>query len=249
MELNYDWRAFQSIFSPVDAAPTQMPKKGDKYSHLFLVVDDEKVVSQYTDLIESKDWVGYHLRDVYKEWDKSDITVMQREEVDHWICESRKLKHYYAQNLYLRQKAKSRIKLPLLQKNINRDHFLLEALKGWWRRFFPTSYGIFIRLEGNRTHDFLLVIRLGVFDLFHEPDLAALGDRSRQSQEVVRYLSEKHMVPVQGMFLAAVDWTKWSGLKDPWRQVSNALWTNRLRLYPKPFGLRFLIKLRAWFGL
>ena len=59
------------------------------------------------------------------------------------------------------------------------------------------------------------MIRRGRIDAFHEPDLSSMGqDRRKVPAEVVKYLSEKHLVPVQGIFVPAAEWADWSEVRS-----------------------------------
>src|SRR5690606_4437289 len=127
---------------------------------------------------------------------------------------------------------------------IGARHFLLEALEGWWAKFLPSSYGVLIRLEGagaKTARELFFIVRSGKFEEFGCPDYTGIGrDRARSEAETVKYLSEKHSVPFQGVFLPEKDWEEWSLLSDPWKLVHLAARNKKLRMVPSRLGVRSL---------
>jgi len=151
--------------------------------------------------------------------------------------------------------------------NVQR-HFLLEALQGGaWSRLLPSSYGLFISLQkgpnrpaapargqtaqiGPDSQNLFVVIRRGRVDLFCEPELSTLGkERCRQPLEIARYLSEKYLVPVQGVMAQADEWKAWSESDNPWRQIALAIRSHHVRLYPFRWNIVTLIATRGLLGL
>jgi hypothetical protein len=141
--------------------------------------------------------------------------------------------------------------------------FLLEAVRGWWAKILPSAYGIFIRLEeragtpsvatAGAQQEIFLLIRRGRLELFHEPDLSFLGtEKIRRPASIVKYLSEKHGVPVQGLFIPAEDWAEWSEPaheKDAWRKLAMAVKENRAKLVPFRWQIAALGAAKAFLGL
>ncbi len=147
-------------------------------------------------------------------------------------------------------------------------HFLLEALQsGAWSRLLPSSYGLFISLQKGSarpaapargqtaliapdSQNLFVVIRRGRVDLFCEPELSSLGkERCRQPLEIARYLSEKYLVPVQGVMAQADEWKLWSESENPWRQIAFAIRSHHVRLYPFRWNVVTLIATRGILGL
>jgi hypothetical protein len=64
----------------------------------------------------------------------------------------------------------------------------------------------------------------------------------------VKYLSEKHLVPVQGFFMPAQQWALWSENPHPWKEIAASLKANEAKLVPFRFSLVTLIASRAFLG-
>lgn len=138
----------------------------------------------------------------------------------------------------------------LAAKHGFKRHFLLSALQTWWSKVLPASYGIFIRIEGHPEQELLLVVRRNSFAGFHEPDLNTLGaDKRKQSHEVVKYLSDRYLVPVQGVFVTAAEWENWIQTPKPWKDVAKAIKGHRARLVPFRWGVSALVAARAYLSM
>jgi hypothetical protein len=152
------------------------------------------------------------------------------------------------------------------------EHFLLSGLQSWWAKVLPSAYGFFIRLEPavsgspnlpmtpSEGSEVFVLVRRGRLELFHSPDLSGLGGgRARQPAVVVKYLSEKHGVPVQGLIVSASDWNEWSGIglaasgrpgdyREAWRRLSMAIQANEAQLVPFRWQVMTLAATRAFLG-
>ena len=246
MELNYDWRAFQSIFDPRRRAAIG---RGDEAaSPVQIVVDDSKIVSVYAEGEDYSEWIGSSVESMAEEVTHRELVLFQRSAVDQWLSEVASLPHFYEQVETLRQKASSQVVsrarketpgLVLKDRSelaVNR-HFLLEAIQGWWAKILPSSYGIYLRLQGERPgegRDILVIVRRGRIDAFCEPDFAALGakDRILQQIDIVKYLSDRYLVPVQGVFVPHTIWKRWGDAENPWKEVALAIREEEAQLVP-----------------
>jgi hypothetical protein len=151
-------------------------------------------------------------------------------------------------------------------------HFLLDSLMGAWGKVLPSAFGVFIRLEKaprdylpqsclpglsekfgprfkeylDQEQDILILFRGGKLEAFYEPDLSSMGpDRSAMPLEVVRYLSEKHSVPVQGILTSYVDWVSWGQSEQPFRMFNKSLHSKQTKLAPFNWKLVSLLAVRA----
>lgn len=240
MELNHDWRGFQSIFQPRrKSTPGVAADSQGAGSMLYLIVDGTRVVAACgAEGEDASSWIGQNVTQVAAQFPHRELVLFTRKEVDQWMSGCVALPHFYEQTEYLRARsvpeaisAQGRV---TKVRPIARRHFLLEAVQGWWSKVLPSAYGVFIRLEGSQ--EIFILVRRGRLELFHSPDLSVLSsEKLKQPGSVVKYLSEKHMVPVQGLFVAAEDWADWS---DPaqegeaWRQLAFAVKDNRAKLVP-----------------
>jgi len=140
----------------------------------------------------------------------------------------------------------------LVERHLQRRrHFLLDALKdSWWTKVLPSAFGIFLRLEGgNAPKDFLLVYRKGKLEQFGAPDLTFLSsDRRKDSADVVKYLADRFMLPVQGVLVREEDWNLWSEQPSPWREIAWGVQSSRVQLVPLRWGVLSILATRGMLG-
>lgn len=254
MELTWDWKSFQNLFH----ARRKVPLPANRAAPVYLVMDGDRIVSAHCEGEETSEWVGRRISEVEKEFAHRDRVVYGRESVDAELLGALEQPHYQDQIEYLRARVRPSVSGSRsvhrreVQVPVNR-HFLLHGLQTWWSRVFPSSYGVFVRLElaqGAIAKDFLVVVRRGRLDAFLEPDLSSMGaERSRMPAEVVRYLSERYHVPVQGLIARKEDWDHWSEHGNPWPAVAKALRSEHAKLVPFHWGLATMIGARAFLGL
>lgn len=263
MELSYDWIGFQDLFYP--RARTQLGRGaiGVQTGPLHVIAENDTVVEIFGENEDLSDWIGASLGQLKSQMPNRKLVLFDRKEVDAWMQESLPLPHFYEQIELHREKAlgislekptdPKGAKKPAKKKESAlefKQHFLLEAILGWWGKVLPSAYGIFIQVEGQGAQEFLLLVRRGAFDGFHKPDLSYLGaERRKQPAEVTKFLSEKYLVPIQGIFVSASDWTEWLNSPSPWNLVSKSLKAGRTRIYPKRYGMKLLLGSRAYLKL
>lgn len=276
MALTTDWRGFQKTFRP---RKRLTPKQEDEFNGpVYFVTDQDVVIACLGEKENLHEWVGAPLEEVKSAFENREVIVFEREEVDRVLVESHQADHAYHEEKKVQSKASPQLisktrfhsRTPKLRKGSNkllkeihptefRPHFLLEALEGWWQRVLPDSYGFLVRLQDRNTgallpgegfEDFLILIRKGKVESFFVPELTSLGSaRAREADQVVRYLSEKVMMPVVGLFISREDWAKWSHQSDPWPEVAQALRKSRSVMVPFRVGLFSLISARAYVGV
>lgn len=122
----------------------------------------------------------------------------------------------------------------------------LERLSRWPAKLLPPVYGIYLAFE-SQPRGFLFVFRKGQLESYFVPDLSGLNavspERAKSVDEVVRYLSENKMMPIQGVALTRQDWERWSGARKPWRELRKALLKKHARLVPFRWGAAAIIAL------
>lgn len=252
MELTHDWRCFQSVFYPKRRAP--LSQGHESASPVYLVVENNVVISAYGEGADYSEWIGANHQDLAAEITHRELVLFDRKDVDRLTQESLTLPHFYDQVEFLRGKAtpqivsRSRFKRGM-EMPVHR-HFLLEALQSWWGKVLPSAFGLMIRLQGTDNEpnqDLFMVVRRGRVDLFCEPELSTIGlERARNPASVVKYLSEKHLVPVQGIFVPAAQWAEWSESENPWGQVAHAIRSNQAKLVPFRWGIVTLVATRGF---
>ncbi len=268
MELTYDWQSFQSMFYPKRRSATPL---GDVANPVYLVVESSIIVSAFGECEDLSDWIGAEYQEMAAEMPHRELLLFEREQVDQWMAESTQLPHIHEQIDFLRKQAASHgmstrarpvrkgrklskedIAVRHGHAHLGNQHFLIEAMLGWWGKVLPSAFGVFVRLEneaGAPQEDIFVLIRRGRLDAFHEPDLSSMGrDRCKMPGEVVKYLSEKHLVPVQGLFVPAAQWAEWCDSPNPWRKLAASLKANESKLMPFRWSLVSLMASRAFLG-
>lgn len=253
MELNYDWHAFQSLFYPKRRSTAQ--NKREFTGAVHVIVEDHLIVCAFAEGEDFSEWPGASYQDIAAENPHRELLIFQRRDIDQCLSESLSQPHFYDQIELIRSKvtplsiSKGGSKTRAGVKFHHSQSFLLEAFKGWWAKILPSAYGIFIRLEENANKDLFLLIRRGKLELFQEPDLSSLGnERGRQPTDVVKYLSEKYLVPVQGIFAPMQDWKEWDESAFPWRKIALAIRSNRAKLVPFRWGVVSMVATRGFLG-
>jgi len=245
MELPHDWRSFQNIFHAKRRSLTRSSAAAS--GPVFVILDEKKVLSAYSEGEDFTGWIGKDLEGLLSEHAHRSVVSLSREQVDQWLAGSLGYSHFFAQVEHLRRHVFSEVHS--IQEPWWKHHFLLEALQGWWARILPATYAIFIRLEGQGTEDLLLVLQRGKVAGFMRPEVSSMGsERSRDPEALVKYLSEKHSVPVMGLFIPQREWLEWSESTNPWSQVLSSVRQSRTRLVPGPWAVKGLICAKAWLG-
>ncbi|OFZ80173.1 MAG: hypothetical protein A2583_15755 [Bdellovibrionales bacterium RIFOXYD1_FULL_53_11] len=240
MELNYDWKSFQRIFIPKKRssvlANTSISAKA------FVVMEGGCAISAYCDGSDVSGWTGKNEDTIRTLAGNRELTFIERPELDSWLASCKDLPHFHSQRRALRRK-----------HGIAGNegwHFLLDATNSWWGRILPSNYGIFIMLDNNEDNSILAIIRRGELHTFHKPDFPAQKtDRQRHPSELVKFLSDKYAVPVQGLMAKQEDWDCWSSDSNPWRLIAKAVRSSRARMVPLRWPIAIMMSFRAFFGL
>lgn len=237
MELNYDWRRFQAVFHP---ARKPLPEDLDE-SPIVLVCEEDTVLWAYCEGEDFSEWKGESFKKMAAELAHRKLVSLPQEKIEHWVQEALHKPHFYDQVESIRDSARIEI------KSMVQRHFLLDGLVGWWERVLPKTYGIFIRTEGKRTQDFFMLLRKGRVEIFHEPDLSFLdSDRRKNPDDVVKYLSKKNLVKVQGLVVSHEEWVEWAQERNPWKKMASSIGAKRTQLIPHRLSVMILINSRAW---
>ena len=262
----YDWREFQEFLSPNPRLPASGGQGAAPMlaSPAYFVTEGETVVSGYCQSEDLEEWQGSPVADVSEHYKHREHLFVPRAAMSAWLQEAWNNDGYYEQIQLLRARIGSFVEhssaaVPRTVRQVSYPHFLLEALQGWWAKMLPASYGLFIRVEsqpvpgttrpGKRAREFFVVVRRGKFEEFGTPEFAGLGrDRSRSELETVKYLSEKHGVPFQGVFMPEKDWEEWSRIPDPWKLILLGIRTEKVRLVPFRWSVSALAAIRAYLG-
>ena len=271
MELTYDWRSFQSVFYPQKRALSAGTLKS---STVFAVVEKNTIVAVYADGESYADHVGTSVEALRSVVGGRELVVLDRDKVDQWAAGAVTLSHLHEQVEYFRKNVTPQLESKVrssIQKQtcLSERHFFLDTLLGRWGKILPSAFGVYIRLEkapathviapelmealGSRCReyldqeqDILVLIRAGKIEAFYEPDLSPMGaERCLVAGEVVKYLTEKHLVPIQGISLPYVDWVAWNHSAKPWRQFGSAFKSRTAKLHPLRWKVTAALAIRA----
>ncbi len=260
MDLSNDWRKFQEVFFPTakTAAGAGVVQR-DVSAPVYSVVEKDIVVAGYCEHEDLSDWVGSPVGDFKNQFRNREIVVLERAQVDQWMNDGLSKPGFHGQLEYFRSMAEATIKGGARgdAKLPTRTHFLLESLKGWWGNILPSAFGIYLRLQApeavgvlEASQDILVIYRRGALESFNAPDLSGLSsERRKQPGDVVKYLSERYLVPVQGVYVGAQDWARWSQDSAPWSEVAVALRSSRMQLVPFRWRVATLVATRAFLGV
>lgn len=245
MELTYDWKVFQNFFYGRKRITTHDPS-----SQIYLVVEGREIVSAFSEGEDLTDWVGSTYDEMIAEYSHREVILYSRENVDQWISSSLEMPHFYDQIQFLCRESEPQILFRSRFKSSGiRKHFLLSLLESRWSKFFPSTYGLYIRLDHLQGLNLFLLVQRGKVQSFYIPDFSSMiADRRRVPEDIVKYLSEKYLVPVQGLFLTSSEWNDWSETTNPWPKIASSLKRHREKLVPFRWGLAFLVTFKGYFG-
>ncbi len=251
MELNYDWKSFQSFFYPKKRIS---PNESNSTGPIYLVVEERIVVSAFSEGDDLSDWIGATRDEVTAEHLQRDLIFYDRDKVDQCMNSAIGLPHYFDQTQLIREESKPHFVGRARLKNHEawvKKNFLLQTIQGWWQKIFPSRYGLYIHLAGeHQTSQLLLVIQRGKVNSFHVPDLSSMiRERREHPSDVIKHLSSKYLLPVQGLFVTASEWSQWSEDATPWPKILKALQANKNKLVPYKWSLAILIRIKAYFGI
>jgi hypothetical protein len=248
MELSNDWRGFQKFFSPRQRQTAI--QLSENTGPIFVVEENGTAIMLYSDHEDLSEWVATPLDRIRERFSHRKIRVLARKDFHQWMEKSLSEDNFFHQLGAIKEEVFQAASGKEFHPHFKQGHFLLRALNGWWSKILPSSYGVFIRLEGQKTEDFFFVMKRGRLEIFHAPDLSRLGrERRADMEQVVRYLSEKHLVKVQGVTAQAEDWVRWSTDPHPWSEVAKAFKKNRAAIVPFRWSYVTLIATKGYFGI
>jgi hypothetical protein len=245
MELSHDWREFQAIFRPTRKRANVPSVTSHGPDWIAVIADGDRVLTA-TGQIEDG-WEGKPVAELKAAYTKRAIQVFDCREVDRWMNGALALPHFYDQTEYLRTRTSN---------DPVHSHFMLEAVQGWWGKILPSAYGIYLKVTSPNApaRELFVVVRRGKVELFHTPDYTSMNaDRARDVYAVVKYLSEKHLVPVQGLVVSNMDWEDWTlntgSSAEAWRKLCFAVQSRRAQLAPFRWRLVALASTRGFLGV
>lgn len=249
MDLGQDWGVLNRILYPRKKA------KGASKSDIVFVAhhsdrvlrvvgdSDELLYSTGTPLPEALAAIGNERKAVGIDIAEMDRALNEALKVEGGI---------YDQVMALRTELRpNRGKLPEWK-----EHFIFTAVRSWWGKLLPSSFGVFLHLEGSDTVDtrsLLLIFKRGELVEFDEPDLSSIShERRGDLGEVIKILRERHRVPLQGFAMNGADFDQWSeagSVSSTWRSLAKSLRQDRVTLIPFRIRVAALIGGRGIVGV
>ncbi|MBI4924543.1 MAG: hypothetical protein HY843_01350 [Bdellovibrio sp.] len=249
MELNFDWKNFHSLF--FQSIETKHAADSAQSKPVFVLKDNGFVSFAFSEGENLLDWVGAPEDEIRENFKHREIVFLNKSTADGWMLKSTNHDLYYDQVKFLKSQAFGFLKKN--KKNLESyflRHFLLESIESWWNKFLPSSYGMFLRFDGEQNKDYVLIVQKDKISGFNEPDLTALGvDQRKDLAAVVKYLSEKYFIPVQGFVLDYQKWKDIASSPEPWKKTAFLIRSGQIKLAPFRWRLVFLIASRAFLGL
>ena len=265
MELSLDWKAYQSAFQAKVRARVGASGKsstaGSGASILGLIVDgpaspDSVIISAFAEGEDGTEWIGSTPQEVLQSGGARTLWVYSRADIEKVLSQAEGLAygaHYLDQlerirrevaPLQLGEGAKPSSQNPRPELSM---HFIPRMLSSGWVKVFPSSFGLYFRIEGSRPEkQYFLVFRRGKLEAFFEPDLSSMNpDRRKDPVEVARYLGKSAGVSAQGIQVSASDWKAWAESPHPWKEVAEAIRAERARLLPFRWPVAVWIGTRA----
>lgn len=269
MELIYDWRAFEKVFSRLNGkveghrvARGQSAKKRVHENAVFVLLDKNRIVQAYSPtLVEPgllQSLTNKTLEEAGEILKDADLFWVEKKAMHDAYSNSLAEPHFFAQTQSLTKQLTTDLR-PFgkqrrrsLREHLEKQghlHFFLQSALGSWRRFFPQAYGVYIRLDASsRPQHIFVQILSGKITGFYEPEFQGLPVDRRQPEDLVRYLGEKHGIKVLGFYAAATDWWNWSEAKNPWAAFYAAFRLKKLKIVPASLAFKSWLAAQATLG-
>ena len=254
MELMYDWKAFQTFFDMPQKRPSHLTTR----SPVYLVIQEKTIVSIHSEGEDLSDWLGASFDELAVELSYRELIFFDQDKVDSWLSALSDLPNFFDQSESLNQECRNYAR-PYLKKKSKKllkttegfgKHFIFAAVHSWWKKLMPATFGVYIRLSGKTVTSILMIFQRGKLISFHVPHLPLQTvDRRVDSEKLIKMLSDRYLIAIQGFFLSASEWNTWKLSPNPWYQIFVALKMNRSTLTPMSLSRCFLVALRAYFGL
>lgn len=253
MDLNYDWRGFQSVFYPAK-------RLTQKQHPAFVIHTDGKVDQAFTRTEDLQDWKGREVKELEALWTHRKIVSIGRAQLLQMLSEvahEGATEKFACQVDRLRSMAQTRLGWDL-SRDVTRN-FLLSGVQSWWKNILPKRFALLLQVEGNRDRieRFMLAYQKGRIDGMIEPDLThVVPDRLVQDRGVAQSAHERYGYPVIAFFVPMDRWLEWSQDPSPWWPFLRAMLSGEVRF--KTSGLSQtmgrlimtgLIGMRALFGI
>ena len=254
MELGFDTVGFQKLFQ---RRPRGLQERS-RLSHgsIHAIVDQGLVLDVFCDSEDLQSWIGAQSQDIEKNFTNREIYFYDEAQFEAALEKSLSGQTYFQQMELMRNHLKA---IPAEGEKEGRgfelhEHFLVDSLRGGWNRVLPSSYGLFVRVTQSvpvtENYDFVLIVKRGELAAFHRPDFSFLSsERKGSTADLVSYLSEKYLVPIQGLFVQQEDWLQWMETSTPWRQLAESVRSDRAKLVPFRWSVMTLIATRAFLRL
>lgn len=243
MEMNLDWTQYRRFF---ENTSSEKPGKDLRAQKTYVICDGDRVLTAIKGRTEYSDWCGLELTDLQKELKEKDVVYLQKDRLDRSLFDLLQETHFGDQLAKLRNQTLHTRDFKLSPK----PHFLVHALESrFWTRVLPNSYALWIRLT-DVGQDIVMVIRNGKIDQFFTPEMHYLKpERQENAEEWAKALSERLVMPVQGMLVDEATWISLSRNSNPFRRIFSLYFKKKLRLIPARGVTLLMIFLRGYLGL
>lgn len=226
MDLGQDWIKYRDFMNP------KRRLKTPQFSNIAtFVTQGNEPVRVISDSDSLNSIQGGTLSDAMLQVEpRHGALVVDSDKLDRALYEATKLDGFTLEQI---QSVRDKVKPTFGEFQKWQEPFLVEAMHSWWGRLLPSSFGVYLSLSDNPNQSLLLLFKKGKLENFGEPDLSSLSEeRRRSTDEIVKYLTEKFSVKIQGLRLKTKDWEEVCEDAQPWKKISMLLRTDSAALVP-----------------
>jgi hypothetical protein len=251
LELNFDWHGYRKTFGtpPLDAKS----QLGVTWLVTERVGDQELIHDGLGGIKDAAEWKGRPVSEFKSQHPHERIKIVPRASLRGTLVREIEAAQHTHLGEQLSAIAQDLVKHVGISKDEIRlpSHFITESFRGALGKILPSSYGLLIRQkEGDQFEDFIVLVRRGRVAAFHRPDLSFLSvERKKSEEEIVKYLSEKYLVPFQGIFVPTSVFRGWSASATPWKNMAASVRSGETTLAPFRWSVSILVGFKAALGL
>lgn len=237
MELINDWKAYNTLWK---VSRTDSSLK-DEHT-IYCVIDGEWIVDASTEGQDLSEWAGAPVSEFAQKFSNSKMVTVQWRELEaslqglfqktHWVEQREALKQEVeldstSGSSLLRQVATKKARRKATEWGLGFQSIIDTLFQGRLSRFLPRHFGLYIHFSDlTCKNGYLLTFQNGALDKYFSP---AFGP---STEDKVKYLADRYMIPVQGLECHSLDWEKWKDSQDPWLEIRQAFKTGKLKIFP-----------------
>ncbi|MCM0605456.1 MAG: hypothetical protein KA715_05150 [Xanthomonadaceae bacterium] len=227
MEIKNDWKAFRQLWSFNQTALVPVDEQA-----IYCVIDGEWIIDASTRNQSLSEWVGSPVSEFAREFSNRKLFIIHLSDLNAftnqgWIqsrFESESFESTSGAGLLKNASMRKNKKAPT-GIDLGFRSFLDGLFAGRLKRFLPVEFGMFIQLtRDDAPHGFFVSFKNKELDFCVAPSFPPTVD------DKVRFLSEKHLIPVIGIECHSLDWKKWNMAENPWSEIRQSFKDGGIRV-------------------